>query len=172
MGVTVINTKKHGGTGFRTAGRNARKSGRARALLSLGQRTREARMVTGIAHTPQGKARPTSSWPRPRSFKGRKTATVLRLATRFGQLRFPHLLAGIAATCGQCRRRQLGTEGGNSSARATSLVSRCLSERAVDRTPGNTETLRDRRGIDPTWPSTCRCRQPAPQPLRELGAAA
>ena len=36
-------------------------------LLSLGQRTRAARMVTGIVDDPQGKARPTSSWPRPRS---------------------------------------------------------------------------------------------------------
>jgi hypothetical protein len=34
---------------------------------------------------------------RPRSFKGRKTATELRPATRFGQLRFPHLLAGMPA---------------------------------------------------------------------------
>jgi hypothetical protein len=53
-------------------------------------------MVSGIVDNSQGKARPTSSWPRPRSFRGRKTATVLRLATRFGQLR---LLAGCAATC-------------------------------------------------------------------------
>jgi hypothetical protein len=86
--------------------RRSCRSTRAESLQSVVMRASRgvcALAVTRSAHArganghrdcvnyPQGKARPTSSWPRPRSFEGRKTATVLRLATRFGQLQ---LLAG------------------------------------------------------------------------------
>ena len=71
-------------------------------MLSLGQRTRAARMVTRIVDNPQGQARPTSSWPRPRSFRGRKLRQCCALRPDSGN---SDCWPVCAITCCQCRRR-------------------------------------------------------------------
>ena len=58
----------------------------------------------------------------------------------------PADLTCSADAAAQCRARSMSRPTNRASTRAASIVSRCLCERAVDRTPCDAETLRDRRG--------------------------